>query len=573
MMSIRWPRRTSKMTDRLRTISDRLETVSNSTEREFLTLGERLQEIVARAHGQRAAIAGLLESTGQTAGGDIAGVLEEISRRSGEVETAADGVSRFEDLLARVRAVGEPLRGLAEAVRTIRVVGMVTRVESARLGGDASGFDALAGEVARLADAIDERSAGILEAVSGVGQLLVRTRQSAAETERRQQAGIDAMTSECTAGLARVEVERRRVAEVSRALEGRWESFACEIGNLVAALQIHDSTRQRLEHVAEALRAAGAGHEPASESGRLIELQTLQLVQARQAFLDAVDGIDSDLDRLRGIIADCARTAGELSGVAATSGSSFAADLERRLEAIAGTISELAESRRSMAAAGAGVGQACTRMSSFVAEIESVAEQLLRLALNAQIQAVHLAGTGVVMEAVAEGIRASSDTASERARTTGQGLREVEAAADGMNIACGGTDAEVAEAAALAERVRACASRLEEGAGKSAEVLAAQSTESARLAAEIDALRASIISVRDAGEVTGSCISALREIAQTTAIARKTPGNGEVLAEAGRKYTMHAERQAHETFVGVAAPAAGNGGAADSDFGGNVELF
>jgi len=568
-------RRNGQRTKNLAEVAGRLESVSASTEREFLDLGERLQEIVARASEQRARIACLLDTAGREAGGSITALLAEISSWTAGREAGAGRGDPFEDLLATVRTVRDPLERLANAVRTLRVVGVVTRVESARLGMEGSGFEALAGEVRNLADVIDEKSQAILEAVRRVCELLERTRQTAAAMERRQQAGIAVMTGECSAGVSELERQDRRVGEVSRCLGGNCDSFGARVGDIVAALQVHDNTRQRLEHIAQALREApGAALSPTA-SGHLIELQAVQLEQARDGFLEAVAGIRSDLEQVGKSVSECVVMARELSGSTASSAQGFAADLERRLSAIAGAISEMAAARRAMAQAAAEVREACARMSGFVAEIEAIGERMLRLALNAQIQAVRLAETGVVMEAVAEGIRSSSYRASEGARAAGHALREIESAVGGMNALSGeGDKAGMAEAADLAARIRGRIAELRESHASNTRVLEAVAAESHRASGEIAALAAGIEAGRVLRQAADPAIGLLREMAAGLMPAgREAAAHAEALAAQGSKYTMHSERQAHEAFLAGSAPSPAAVAEPGGELGENVELF
>ena len=162
-----------------------------------------------------------------------------------------------------------------------------------------------------------------------------------------------------------------------------------------------------------------------------VALQSAQLREAREAFLAAVGKIKTELEAIGETFAGLAWTARELAGAAPGVTAHFDRDLERHAAGIEQAVAEWVASRRALGEAAGEVDRACASMSGFVAEIESVGQRMLRLALNAQIQAVHLAASGVVMEALAEGIREVSQKASASAAAAGESLREVETAADG----------------------------------------------------------------------------------------------------------------------------------------------
>src|SRR5262249_29554140 len=145
---------------------------------------------------------------------------------------------------------------------------------------------------------------------------LLRTQKSSFEIGRRQHAGMRVMSEECGNGLRDLQAEQQKLAEVTRSTEQRYAAFTAQVGSLVAGLQSHDSTRQRLEHIVESLRGAGS-------SNRMLELQIRQLDEARSDFLAAVKQIELDMERLSQGIAESAGTARELLGVRGGSRQSF----------------------------------------------------------------------------------------------------------------------------------------------------------------------------------------------------------------------------------------------------------
>lgn len=554
----------------LRRVTAELSGLAGSTEREFLHVGEQLQEIVTRAKEQRSHIAGLLDTVAEGTGESLSGALDGISRWTANAGAADAGAGRFRELKPVVRAVCEPLQGLKHAVRALRFMGVVTRVESARLGAQAAGFDALAAEVTNLADAIDGRSNAILDAVKGVSEVLRRTENIVMQSMGRQREEISVMAAECAESLEEMRQEDRRASEVTRSTHERYDAFAEEVGNIVAALQSHDSARQAIDHIVEALsEAAGCLARGTGDASNLIELQAGQLARTGQTFVAAVEGIRSDLERLAKAVDETAREARGLLDGRGSSRQSWIGNLQRRFVTMASAVSEWAQSRNAITQAAAEVQQACSRMSGFVTEIEGLGDRMLLLALNAEIQAVHLAETGVVMESVAEGIRATSQTASAGAREAGHALRRIETATAGIREQAddgAGSGAEV-----LAVRIRQLAAELESADAQSAQILASIAAGSETLSQEVGALRASITAGRTFDETVNDCLGALAEIAG--GLKRGKAVSAGVVAHAASKYTMHAEREVHAAFVGATA-ADGQEAAADaSGLGENVELF
>src|SRR5215469_7817576 len=76
---------------RLLRVTSELSGLAGSTEREFLHVGEQLQEIVTRAKEQRRHIAGLLDTVAEGTGESLSGALDEISRWTANAGGAAAG--------------------------------------------------------------------------------------------------------------------------------------------------------------------------------------------------------------------------------------------------------------------------------------------------------------------------------------------------------------------------------------------------------------------------------------------------------------------------------------------------
>jgi hypothetical protein len=214
-------------------------------------------------------------------------------------------------------------------------------------------------------------------------------------------------------------------------------------------------------------------------------------------------------------------------------------------------------------------------MSAFVAEIETVGERVLRLALNAEIQAVHLAGTGVVMEAVAEGIRSTAENASESAQAAGQALRKIEYAARDKNPAtsgCWGAYGEEGGPKQLAARIRRLASELKSEDVKRMETLSSIAASAGDLCGEISELQQSITAGLVFDQGVGACLHALRGLASSVP-TRNAKARMDTVVHAAGRYTMRAEREAHNDFVGAIDSGIASQPQHASEFGENVELF
>lgn len=527
------------------------------TEQDFLHVGERLQQIVAAAADQRRSVADLCESAVAEASSEV---LAQVSHWTGELGTSAE--ARFEHLAPVVRAVRDPLNAMEHALRALRVMAVLARVESARLGPAGAGFTALSAEIVSLADEIRKKSAAILDAVRALSALLARTQTAVAEINGRSQATVRDTAAECSRGLDQMQAGARRVGETVALTGERYSALAAEVGNIVAALQCHDKTRQRIEHVIEALQMPGV-------SVHVIELQLLQLEEARREFAGAAQSIRADLDRLAQNIADCKNMARDLL---AADDDSHSGSVSFRLDAIAASVEELAGSRRAVAAAVSDVRHACARIGGFVAGIEAISVSMLRLALNAEVQAVHLAAAGVVMEAVAEGIRTATESASQSAAAAGEALLSVESIARKLDQA-GDGDSGAQAGQTLASRIRQWKNELETRSHEGSSLLGSIARQSDRIASEIASVGSAISADRVLDQIAGLSSATLQAIAAKHGRkhASRISDHARRGLEATVNYTTHSERAVHADFLGLDCPAPNP--TLGENVASNVELF
>jgi methyl-accepting chemotaxis protein len=566
----------------LRKVSERLAVVAHLTEQDFLAVGGKLEGIVVRTRAEADKLATLLEAMGGEREDKLALALDEVSTWALQAERAAGCGEMLADLVAVVRTVSTPLIKLRSMVRSLRVMGVMTRIESARLGPEAAGFDVLAGEITALAADIDIKSDAILSAANGLCQLLEKSRETAAQLERRQQEELGTLMAASSAGLEDLRRERERIGAISLSARGGYEKVAAEIGEVVVALQFHDSTRQRIEHVDAALtelaegfggNSALIGAAPAVQG---VQLQAAQLNEARQSFVAAADKIRTDLDGLRDTLGGFVQTARELAGTAGGGGPSLAEGLERHFSSVGAAVSEWIASRRTLAEAAGKADRACIEMAGFISEIETVGIVMLRLALNAEIQAAQLARSGAVMETVAEGIREVSQEASESAGSAGLALRGVDVAARRLTETLNeSADSGFGQAGGVASRIQEVVSELQSANAGNRRLLECIAGGGAALEQEIAALRDGFVADAVMSEISSACLESLDEVAATVGamagvVAAQAPAGGLDLGQAS--YTMHAEREVHASFTG-APPGPVLQPPSESDFGGNVELF
>jgi hypothetical protein len=545
-----------RLAGRLSEVEADLTALSQTTEQDFLAVGSRLEHILHHAREEAGKLACI---QGPSPGGGRSALTEFLKQAGGACDQsgeATDADHRFAELSPLVRMAGQPLQELLDMVRMLRVLRVATLMESSRLGAQSGNFEALAVEVRNLADGIEQKAGSLLDVRDELTALLVRAQAEASGQQRRQQQEMVRLTSECAAGAAELQRERDQVAELSAWAQRDYEQVATSVSAMVQNLQAHDSVRQRFDHIVGALAEIREGH----GGGREVELQSAQLHQAAHAFVTAVEQIRTKLDLVK-------ETGLGYRSLAEQCRAGESGELEAHVLAIGTAMAAVAQSQKELSSVAQEVQHACARMFGFVCDIEVLGERLLRLALNAEVQAVQLQVAGAVMESVAENIRLVSQSASESARAAGAALRALEAPAGQLAEAF---RFDTAGDVAIQDHARDAVAEIRSSRIQARQVLDSVTQGGEALAMEIAALREGIRAGETVEQVTGECQRKLSTVA-----AAMSGGTAAASVETSASYTMHAERAVHASFVTGSGSAGMPAALAslDSSLGDNVELF
>ncbi|MGD0229254.1 MAG: hypothetical protein ABSC19_02700 [Syntrophorhabdales bacterium] len=158
--------------DLLRTYALDLRALNGYTEKDFLALGSSLYGISSRAEAVSRSTAAIVELVASDEiARDMEGVRELFDSMEGRfVRSRLDLDRRFTPLKRMsdmVKKAYGPLSVFHVVVKRLRMLGVSTRIESARLGRGDTGFEALAANVEQLSAMIASRSENVQ--LSGVG--------------------------------------------------------------------------------------------------------------------------------------------------------------------------------------------------------------------------------------------------------------------------------------------------------------------------------------------------------------------------------------------------------------------
>ena len=232
--------------------------LSVNTEDDFLSLGTKLQEFSSRAKfltEQSAHIAGLFDKNREGNPLDHAGQVSEETLAILKIFDAEtiEATSRINSIAAKIKMLSKHKRDFDIISRTLRVLGINIKIQGAQIrdGSDNSFF--LANEISKLSIKTDviinklfsclkTADASIVTITGRINQYLQKDRSQTVQTEKRINNSLGKL---------------KGMFDLSTGLSANIASRSSEISKRVSAvvmsMQFHDSSRQIIEHVAEAM--------------------------------------------------------------------------------------------------------------------------------------------------------------------------------------------------------------------------------------------------------------------------------------------------------------------------------
>jgi methyl-accepting chemotaxis protein len=584
-----------------------LHELAAGTEGEFIRLGEKLQDFYFRAKtlsDLSSQVAGCLSGEALQQGVD--GLQTVFTQVQQQDELSGKGISVLSSLLNRFDNIDARMKRFDQTIRNLDVLCNFIKIESARLGSKDTGFSALGDEVRKLAVNVAAKSAELTGHSEKLAETIRQGLQRMKDFKKRQQGNARTILDQTVQSLSAMNLRRQSSSETLSETAVRWKRMSQSIGEVVSSMQFHDITRQRIEHVRDALQdvrgklrsAAPAASEPgngvagrwrhllrprprkdlATLSSAIIpcEVQNIQLKDAESDMTAAVERIIRNLTQIG---KDIGVMTGDLQTLTTAGGSeaSFLSELEKQLASLGNAITAYRAINREWAASVEAITTSIGDMSIFIHDIEKIGIQMRMIALNACIHAAHIGQEGAALGTLAESIRQLSDETSQKIEEISESLKAI--------VTEAGTFAKISEtggsAASAGQPARTDLIARTESAGRESGQIETLIAPLHQMDQEVSGLLTRI--GQDGGsltqdievtvqhidihhkisakihEVTAALEGIVTEVKQLcpATVSETAPG---VTTEMAGRYTMEREREIHQSIAGAALAAATVGG-------------
>ncbi len=418
--------------DRLHAIAAELSEIASSTEGDFLMIGGSLRDFSVRTRELSQLSSAIAE---RMAGAKMKEAMEGLQETFSRVRRldGESGLGRdvLTTILENFGCVQTHLLFFEGTVRQLHALCSFIRIENARSGRVDTGFDTLADDVMVLARNIRSQSARLLDQVTVLTNLIGNNLEKIRHFDDQQHRNARHILDDSVNNLSALREKYANSTEAMKAFSLHWNRLSSNIGEVVSAMQFHDITRQRIEHVSEALAdLAVPGAAPArrrvfplrpahlqSDSGGIAaacELQAAQLSHARDEFVSAVQAIIENIHDIADNVEEISEETRQLAGAADDEGNSFLTTLDAGLASLTSAISNYESANDELTAALGRTVEMVEQMSELVSQIEKIGIEMRIIAINASIHAAHIGEEGLALGVLADALRPLSLETSGR---------------------------------------------------------------------------------------------------------------------------------------------------------------
>lgn len=551
-------------------VSGLLRAASRAIEDTFVGLGNRLEtaiEILDRLSQTFESLQRDLSSE------DLAVAtrsMGQVAKRIAALAAHSDGVPEaLQDITAKTIAVGQRLSEMHKAVKAVDVLAVNAKIAAAHISSAGEEFVSFADEIAA---ALKVAEANLSDFGVELGQVIGTLREaSQSQASLRQRQAEAAMTVPRALQLSVTTIGDRN-AEAGKAatiIQEKTGEVARQIGIAVTALQIGDSTRQRIEHVEYAvdlfqavLRGGGDATRQPSQGAftppahlEAAEREAVAAIGAElqvEQLADTAAELDSQLQRILAVLTALTGDAHEMAalaqrayGASGLDGGTFLDDLGDKVGQANELLQALTTAQHEADSVIQSVMTAAGSLTGHMKSIQSLESDIRLMGLNTTLKCSRLGNEGRSLTVIAQELRSCSNITASEAAAIMELLDAVTLA--GTQLSGRETSGQSEETRAILDIMHNSIDRLNSVGGSLTGALATLSNDTETVVSLLDETLATVTAHQTISDTLRRCATALAAIARP--MAAEDAGLGDVLADLQgtlfKSYTMVQERKIH----------------------------
>ncbi|ULB09937.1 chemotaxis protein [Cereibacter azotoformans] len=521
--------------------SHRVTVLASTTEKVFLRAGTSLELAISRFDRLSAPLSGLAAVAGSGEFSQATMAAEWLSERATVfAEISQPLLDRITSLSVAAESLGADLGSMRQLIRTMSIVALNARVTVASLSDQKAELEvfttAATGQVSEAAEITEQ----IAEAVEQMGRRLEQAAGEAANLSHLLRRQLGPALLGLRQDMAAFEKELERATAAGSILMTQGDEFRRAVTAAVLSLQIGDTTRQRLEHVAIILRdAAGQPDAPC--------LARLSLALAAAHLRDAHERHAAAIVTARAALRDAGQATSDIGRISGSVGMSPRHNLKHHLQRLQIILGACRAAQARLVRVAQDLSDGLDRLLRLLECMSGVEERMSMIGLNAVIACAQLGQEALALREISLQLRELASASAERLGHVARRLSDMgsDAVATAAELE-GRFHEDLDELTSTGDNVFSLLTKIESGIAETGAAVDRERCLAERdIAAGIGALDGHFASFAE----LHSMVPALDRWSRFFPNCPPDEMQSEALARIRSTYTMAAERLVHDTLL------------------------
>ena len=538
---------------RLRTIAEGLAAPRRDIESGFTAVGSRLSDAAATINRLTRVFDALPHALEGAEVAEATGSLRAVADAARSIgQNYADEKVQLQRLLTEVQAAHTPIGELQRTIKMMGIVSINARVTAAGIVGENEDFAVFTTDIAQLSASASQTIQDFSQSYQRVINDVQNASRQREQFDRDHANTLAELADSLEHALLAVNEQRQRSLAGSAETSKVSRQIAAKIGGAVMALQVGDSTRQRMEHVEAALlelaeRPSDTAEDPTI--GVISALQQAQVTDAGRTFEEEVNAAADALTALAGEATAMMQHSRGLYG--GDNGSTALSALNHELKAAVEVLRSFERERQKLERMASAVESTVRTLLTHVEAVQDIEANMRLVSLNAAVRCAQLGPRGAPLTVIAVQLR---ELTSETVVSAEAAMQRLNSAATLVEAFVAGADGagHLEEIEREASHAVDLLSRLD---NLLAEALSSLDSEGPRVLSALEIAADELGAQARVFEAMADAGHSLAEYARMPHTHTLPP---DVLAHAARlatRYTMTAERDVHTRLLGSAGAA------------------
>jgi methyl-accepting chemotaxis protein len=576
---------TNRSLDTLERVLGEIGEAARMTEGTFVGIGQRLETSINTIDGLTATFKTLMEELGSD---ELVQATADLSQVSTRIGALAHAPRDSETVLGKIAGLTDAMTSrvgrMRKAVQAVDVLAVNAKIAAAHLHSGGEGFATFAEEITRAMKIAEENLDGFAEQLDLMSERLrAATSSQRALSQQRDQA-IRTIPDQLARSVSAIAGRRRQAENTAAAIQRKTVEVGTRVGTAVMAMQIGDTSRQRIEHSEFALTVVARlfgrttrsavdfdlAAVPPEEKYRILDAITaLTLAQLS----DTAEELDTQVGEIAASLGELAGDAHEIAGLGQQTYSSdgaqagsFLSELEEDVSHARGLLEDLRNAQTEGDGVMAGVLETTKALVRNISAIQSLESDIRLMGLNTTLRSSRLGNEGRALTVIAQELRTCSNLTAAEAEAV---LADLDAMVEAAGASSGADPARrLAEITELSDILVRSVGRLSKTADSLSSALETLDRESETVAASLRQTSTEIRAKAEIGAILRRASTSLSGVQGDSSIDEEMGDPGAIFAAIFGKYTMAREREVHARVLKCELPAVAEapaGGGADDD--------